>query len=65
MIHTVDAQSGERIWVASGQASGNQDVTGTPVVTGDKVIVPVSGSGVITGGNPNYECCENTQRLRH
>ena len=60
MIHTVDAQSGERIWVASGQASGNQGMlTGTPVVTGDKVIVPVSGSGVITGGNPNYECCEN------
>ena len=21
--------------------------------------MPVSGSGVITGGNPNYECCEN------
>ena len=34
-------------------------LTGTPVVTGDKVIVPVSGSGVITGGNPKYECCEN------
>ena len=60
MIHTVDARSGERIWIASGQASGNQGMlTGTPVVTGDKVIVPVSGSGVITGGNPNYECCEN------
>ena len=60
MIHTVDAQSGERIWIASGKASGKQGMlTGTPVVTGDKVIVPVSGSGVITGGNPKYECCEN------
>ena len=60
MIHTVDARSGERIWIASGQASDNQGMlTGTPVVIGDKVIVPVSGSGVITGGNPNYECCEN------
>ena len=60
MIHTVDARSGEQIWIASGQASDNQGMlTGTPVVTGDKVIVPVSGSGVITGGNPNYECCEN------
>ena len=60
MIHNVDARSGERIWIASGQASDNQGMlTGTPVVTGDKVIVPVSGSGVITGGNPNYECCEN------
>ena len=60
MIHTVDAQSGARIWIASGQASGNRGMlTGAPVVTGDKVIVPISGSGVITGGNPNYECCEN------
>ena len=60
MIHTIDAKSGARIWIASGQASDNQGMlTGTPVVTGDKVIVPVSGSGVITGGNPNYECCEN------
>ena len=60
MIHNIDARSGERIWIASGQASDNQGMlTGTPVVTGDKVIVPVSGSGVITGGNPNYECCEN------
>ena len=22
-------------------------------------MMPVSGSGGITGGNPNYECCEN------
>ena len=34
-------------------------LTGTPVIHKDRIIVPVSGSGVITGGNPNYECCEN------
>ncbi|HAJ75578.1 MAG TPA: hypothetical protein DCM64_03895 [Gammaproteobacteria bacterium] len=60
MIHTTNAENGESIWVASGQASGNQGMlTGTPVIYEDKIIVPVSGSGVITGGNPNYECCEN------
>ena len=60
MVHTVDAKTGELIWVASGQASNNQGMlTGTPVIHEDKIIVPVSGSGVITGGNPNYECCEN------
>jgi polyvinyl alcohol dehydrogenase (cytochrome) len=60
LVHAIDAQTGEPNWIASGQASNNQGMlTGTPVIHEDKVIVPVSGSGVITGGNPNYECCEN------
>lgn len=60
MIHSVNAETGEQNWVASGQASGNQGMlTGTPVIHEDVIIVPVSGSGVITGGNPKYECCEN------
>ena len=60
MVHTIDAKTGELIWIVSGQASNNQGMlTGTPVIHEDKIIVPVSGSGVITGGNPNYECCEN------
>ncbi|HJO10806.1 MAG TPA: PQQ-binding-like beta-propeller repeat protein [Gammaproteobacteria bacterium] len=60
MVHAIDAKTGEPIWIVNGQASNNQGMlTGTPVIHEDKIIVPVSGSGVITGGNPNYECCEN------
>ena len=60
MVHAINAGNGEAIWVASGQASNNQAmITGTPVIHEDKIIVPLSGSGVITGGNPRYECCEN------
>ena len=60
MIHSINAGTGEAIWVASGQASENQAmITGTPVIHGDKIIVPLSGSGVVTGGNPNFECCDN------
>lgn len=60
MIHAVNAETGEAIWVASGQASNNQAmITGTPVIHEDRIIVPLSGSGVVTGGNPNFECCEN------
>ncbi len=59
-VHAVNAENGESIWVASGQATDNQAmITGTPVIFEDKIIVPLSGSGVITGGNPAYECCEN------
>ncbi|PCJ24035.1 MAG: hypothetical protein COA96_10520 [SAR86 cluster bacterium] len=60
MIHSLNAENGEANWVVSGQASDNQGMlTGTPVIHGDKIIVPVSGSGVLSGGNPRYECCEN------
>lgn len=60
MVHAINAENGEVIWVASGQASGNQGMlTGTPVIHEDKIIVPISGSGVIAGGNPNFECCDN------
>lgn len=60
MIHAINAESGEAVWVESGQAENNQGMlTGTPVIHEDKIIVPVSGSGVITGGNPRNECCDN------
>jgi polyvinyl alcohol dehydrogenase (cytochrome) len=60
MIHSVNAENGEAIWVASGQASNNQGMlTGTPVIYEDKIVVPISGSGVLAGGNPKFECCEN------
>lgn len=60
MVHAINAETGAVRWVASGQATNNQAmITGTPVIHGDMIIVPLSGSGVITGGNPRYECCEN------
>ena len=60
MVYSVNAENGELSWVKSGQATDNQAmITGTPVIHDDRIIVPLSGSGVLTGGNPNYECCEN------
>ncbi len=60
MVHSISAETGEELWVASGQASNNQAmITGTPVIYDDRIIVPLSGSGVVTGGNPNFECCDN------
>jgi len=60
MVYAINAENGESLWVESGQASNNQAmITGTPVIHEDMIIVPLSGSGVITAGNPRYECCEN------
>ncbi len=60
LMYSINAENGEVNWVASGQASNNQAmITGTPVIHEDLIIVPLSGSGVVTGGNPNFECCDN------
>ena len=56
-VHTVDPQTGESIWVAEGRHSRGAAITGAPMLQGDRVIVPVSGSGVGRGADPNYECC--------
>lgn len=58
-IHVVDAANGALIWKASGQpvdGSGGA-VRGGVIFAKDKVIVPLSASGVASGMNPRTECC--------
>jgi len=58
-IHVVDAATGSLVWKASGQpvdGSGGQ-IRGAVIFARDKVIVPISASGVAAGMNPRFECC--------
>jgi len=58
-IHVVDAANGALVWKASGQpvdGSGGA-VRGGVIFAKDKVIVPLSASGVAAGTNPRTECC--------
>lgn len=58
-IHVVDAATGELVWKASGQpidGSGGQ-IRGGVIFAKDRVIVPISASGVAAGMNPRHECC--------
>ena len=58
-IHVVDAANGALVWKASGQpvdGSGGA-VRGGVIFAKDKVIVPLSASGVAAGMNPRTECC--------
>jgi polyvinyl alcohol dehydrogenase (cytochrome) len=57
LVHAVNAADGQRLWAAEGRHSPNTGISGSPVVFGDTIIVPVSGSGVGRGANPEYECC--------
>ncbi len=57
-ILVVDAKTGEKIWQANGQATDNVgSIRGGVVIYKDKVIVPISASGVGAGGQAKFECC--------
>lgn len=58
-IHVVDAASGELVWKASGQPQNGTggSIRGGVIFAKDKVIVPLSASGVASGMNPRAECC--------
>ena len=58
-VHVIDAANGALVWKASGQpvdGSGGA-VRGGVIFAKDKVIVPLSASGVASGMNPRTECC--------
>ena len=57
-VLVVDAATGEKVWQASGQADGNVGIIRAGVVIyKDKVIVPISASGVVAAMTPTFECC--------
>jgi polyvinyl alcohol dehydrogenase (cytochrome) len=57
-VLVVDAKTGEKIWQADGQAENNVgSIRGGVVIYKDKIIVPISASGVSQGMRPQFECC--------
>ena len=57
-VHALDASNGNPVWVKDARASNNGGrITGAVVLQKDKVIVPISDSGVGAASNPEFECC--------
>jgi polyvinyl alcohol dehydrogenase (cytochrome) len=57
-ILVVDAKTGDDVWKADGRPSnGVGAIRGGVVVYRDKIIVPISASGVGAGQNAKFECC--------
>jgi len=56
-VHALDARTGTLIWKANGRHDTSGGITGAPVLYKDRIIVPVSASGVGSGANPQHECC--------
>lgn len=57
-VQAIDAESGNAIWIRDGRASNNGGrVSGSVILHADRVIVPISDSGVGAAANPEFECC--------
>ncbi len=53
-----DAKTGKTIWQVNAQATDNLGwIRGGVVFHKDKVIVPISASGIVAGLEPTFECC--------
>lgn len=57
-VQAVDARTGEKIWESQAGHSKRAGITGAPVLYKNRVIIPLTASGVGSGANPDYECCD-------
>jgi polyvinyl alcohol dehydrogenase (cytochrome) len=56
-VFVLDAATGSRVWHADVDPSPYARSTGSPIVSGDMVFVPVSSAEVVVAANPAHECC--------
>lgn len=58
VVKAFDAQNGKEIWASEAlethRASG---ITGSPIVSGNQVFVPLTSGEEASSGSPNYPCC--------
>ena len=57
-VTMLDAATGKRLWRTRVGMWGLSNTTGTPVIYGSRVYVPLSASEINVGADPNYECCK-------
>ncbi len=56
-VHAVDALTGKTLWIARADDHPNTTITGTPLLVGSSLFVPVSALEVVTAADPKYACC--------
>jgi polyvinyl alcohol dehydrogenase (cytochrome) len=57
-VYAIDPKTGGQIWKVDARHEAFGGITGAPVLLGNRIIVPISASGVGRGADPKYECCE-------
>ena len=58
LVHMIDATTGEEIWHTSVRLTSLSNGTGTPVLHGNRVYVPLSASEINFGADEKHECCK-------
>ncbi|RYG88196.1 hypothetical protein EON77_00985, partial [bacterium] len=57
-IHLVDAVTGKGLWKQHVGLYDLSNTTGTPMIVGDRVYVPLSASEINVGGDDRHLCCK-------
>jgi len=57
-VNLLDAVTGEQIWREPIRIWALSNATGTPVIHGDRVYVPLSASEINAGADEKHECCK-------
>ncbi len=57
-VHMIDAKTGKRIWETRIGLFEGSIVTGTPVLSGDKVFAPSSQFEIMMAGQDSHVCCK-------
>ncbi|HEX3915206.1 MAG TPA: PQQ-binding-like beta-propeller repeat protein [Steroidobacteraceae bacterium] len=58
VVRAFDAQSGKEIWHSDSLESHMaSSITGTPVISGEQIFVPLSSGEEVVAMQPNYSCC--------
>jgi polyvinyl alcohol dehydrogenase (cytochrome) len=58
VVRAFDAQSGKEIWQSESLENHlASNITGTPVVSGNQLFVPLSSGEEVYAMGPNYSCC--------
>jgi polyvinyl alcohol dehydrogenase (cytochrome) len=58
VVRAFDAQSGKELWHSESLENHMaSNITGTPVVSGDQIFVPLSSGEEVVAMQPNYSCC--------
>src|SRR5690606_6658806 len=56
-LHILNAVTGELLWTSPVDPHPYARSTGSPVVYGDRIFVPVSSAEVSAAGRPDHHCC--------
>jgi len=58
VVRAFDAQNGKEIWRSESlENHPASNITGTPVVSGEQLFVPLSSGEEVAAMQPNYSCC--------